>query len=169
MRLVLVHRASIAEGLQCRALSVSLMRQAQGARRLLTRVQAERRKLEADPVASDKAAWIEHCAIELMAEALPGAPPAMLRDPPEPSPEAETETETAKPGHDGEPRFNPVTAAEEYAMIYPQRAALIRRLGRLPDKPGFGRPEDRLVRALVATQTPRLLALDQEFAGKTLA
>jgi hypothetical protein len=165
MRLAMLHPASIAEGLHCRALSVSMMRQAQSARRLLMRVQAERHKREADPAASEKAAWIEHCAIELMAEALPSAPPAKLRDPPVPPPPEPQ----AEPEHDGEPRFDPVTAAEEYAMIYPQRAALIRRLGRLPDKPGFGPPADRLVRALVTLQTPALLALDQEYAGKTIA
>ena len=50
-------------------------------------------------------------------------------------------------------------------MLYPQRAALIRRLGRVPDNVSFGPPEDRLVRALVTSRTPTLLALDRE-AGR---
>jgi hypothetical protein len=46
------------------------------------------------------------------------------------------------------------------ALIYPRRAALIRHLGRLPDNPSFGPPEEDLVRALVTGRTPVLLALD---------
>ena len=57
-----------------------------------------------------------------------------------------------------------LTEAEQYAVIYPQRAALIRRLGRLPDNPSFGPPEPALVRALVHGRTPVLLALDQQAA-----
>ena len=59
---------------------------------------------------------------------------------------------------------DPVFAAEEYARLYPDRAALIRRLGRLPDNVTFGPPEDRVVRALVSVHTPALLALDREYA-----
>ena len=47
--------------LKCTAQSANMMRQARAARTLLLRVQAERRKLEADPVALDRAAWTEHC------------------------------------------------------------------------------------------------------------
>ncbi len=55
---------------------------------------------------------------------------------------------------------NPAAEAEAYALTYPRRAALIRQLGRLPDNPSFGPPEDYLVRALVTGRTPALLALD---------
>jgi hypothetical protein len=55
---------------------------------------------------------------------------------------------------------DPAAEAEAYALNYPRRAALIRQLGRLPDNPSFGPPEDYLVRALVAGRTPALLALD---------
>ena len=60
--------------LKCSAQSASMMRQARAARSLLLRVQAERRKREADGVALGKAAWVEHCAIGLMALALGRAP-----------------------------------------------------------------------------------------------
>jgi hypothetical protein len=153
LRLAGVYPASIELGLKCRACSASMMREAQGARRLLMRVQAERRKLESDSAALDRAAWTEHCVAGLMSEALPGAPHPALADPVPPEPEP-----------DDEPVFDPVFAAEEYARLYPDRAALIRRLGRLPDNVTFGPPEDRVVRALVSVHTPALLALDREYA-----
>ena len=156
LRLAGVYPASIELGLKCRARSASMMREAQGARRLLMRVQAERRKLESDSAALDRAAWTEHCVAGLMSEALPGAPHPALADPPPPPPEP--------PDPDDEPVFDPVFAAEEYARLYPDRAALIRRLGRLPDNVTFGPPEDRVVRALVSVHTPALLALDREYA-----
>ncbi len=64
-----------------------------------------------------------------------------------------------------EPETDPVAEAEEYAHIYPQRAALIRRHGRVPDNASFGPPEAWLVRALVTGRTPTLLALDPPEAG----
>jgi hypothetical protein len=112
-----------------------------------------RQKIEADNVATDRAAWTEHCAAGLMAQALPGARPAAMAEPP-PLPEQPAP----------EPEADPVAEAEEYAVLYPQRAALIRRLGRVPDNVSFGPPEDRLVRALVTSRTPALLALDREAA-----
>ena len=64
----------------------------------------------------------------------------------------------------GHQRADPIAAAEEYAVLYPQRAALIRRLGRVPDNVSFGPPEEHLVRALVSSRTPALLALDRQAA-----
>src|SRR5579875_1558295 len=55
---------------KCRAQALAMMRQANAALRLLLRLQARREKLEADNVTRDRAAWTEHCAIGLMAEAL---------------------------------------------------------------------------------------------------
>jgi hypothetical protein len=60
---------------------------------------------------------------------------------------------------------DPAAEAEQYALIYPRRAALIRRLGRLPDNPTFGPPEEYLVRAVATGRTPALLALDAAGAG----
>ena len=60
-----------------------MLRQAQGARRLLMSVQAERRKREADNTAAARDAWTEHCAVGLMADALSDEPrPAMAEPPP---------------------------------------------------------------------------------------
>jgi hypothetical protein len=141
--------------LKCAAQAASMMREARATRSLLLRVQAVRQKREADGTALGKAEWIEHCAIGLMAQALPDAPRAAVVEPPPPTPEATPAVEV---------EVDPVLAAEEYAVIYPQRAALIRRVGRVPDNVSFGAPEEYLVRALVSGRTPALLALDREVA-----
>ena len=154
MRLALQNPASIEQGLKCRAQAANMVRQSHSARRLLMRVQAERRKLEADGGVSEKAAWIEHCAIGMMTQALPDAPVMAPMEPPAPVHEA------PQPEADTEPHIDPLAAAEEYAMLYPARARLIRSLGRLPDRLDFGPPEADLVRALVTGRTPALLALD---------
>ncbi len=142
--------------LRCSALAANMMRQARGARSLLLRVQAVREKREADAAAADRAAWVEHCAIGLMAQALGRDALAPMAEPPAPAPE---------PVPDAEPQPDPIAEAEHYAVIYPRRAALIRRLGRVPDKCSFGPPEDYVVRALVTGRTPALLALDEQMAG----
>jgi hypothetical protein len=144
---------------QCRAQSASMMRQSHGALRMLLRLQAVRQQREADAAATDRAAWTEHCAAALMAQSLTGAPHAAVDLPPPPAPAAPAPEPPAEPVPD------PAAEAEQYALIYPRRAALIRRLGRLPDNPSFGPPEDWLVRAVVTGRTPALLALDAAGAG----
>jgi hypothetical protein len=144
---------------RCRSQAASMMRQSQGALRLLLRLQAVRQQIEADGAALNRAEWTEHCAVGMMAQALPGVSRAPMAEPPpmpvEPDPE---------PMEEDEPAIDPIARAEEYARIYPQRAALIRRAGRLPDNVTFGPPEAFLVRALVNGRTPALLALDREYA-----
>ena len=140
--------------LQCSAQSASMMRQSQGALRMLLGLQAARQKIEANAAALERAAWTEHCAAGLMAQALTGAPLAPEDLPPPPPPPA------PEPEPQAEPVPDPAAEAEAYALNYPRRAALIRQLGRLPDNPSFGPPEDYLVRALVTGRTPALLALD---------
>ncbi|MBV9757296.1 MAG: hypothetical protein JO047_09600, partial [Alphaproteobacteria bacterium] len=56
---------------------------------------------------------------------------------------------------------DPLAEAERYAAIYPERAALIRRLGRVPADATFGPPDDDLVQALVTANTAPLAALDR--------
>ena len=152
LRLARVHAADVTRVLKCTAQSASMMRQSRGARSLLLRVQAARQKREADYAATEKAAWIEHCAVGLMAQALGHAPPAPVAEPP-PLPEPEPEpTDT----------FALLTEAEQYAIIYPRRAALIRSLGRLPDKCDFGPPAPELVHAIVTGTSPTLCALGMQ-------
>jgi len=141
--------------LKCNAWAVSMMRQARSARALLLRVQAERRTRDADPAAADRAAWTEHCAIELMTAALGTAPPAAVAEPPPPPPQQPTE----------EPVTDPIAEAEQYAIIYPQRAARIRVLGGLPQPLDFGPPSPELVRATITGDSPTLRALDSQAAA----
>jgi hypothetical protein len=124
-----------------------MMREARGARSLLLRVQT--------------AAWIEHCALGLMAEALGRAPVAPTAEPepaPVPMPAPAPAPETDDP-------FALLTEAEQYAVTYPRRAALIRSLGGLPDKCDFGPPAPALVHAIVTGAGPTLRALDLEAAA----
>ena len=141
--------------LKCNARAISMMRQARAARELLLRVQAERRKREADNAAADRAAWTEHCTIGLMTDALGTAPPAPPAEPPPPAPPQQP-TE--------EPEADPITEADQYAIVYPQRAARIRVLGGLPQPLDFGPPAPELVHAIVTGNTPTLRALDSHAA-----
>jgi hypothetical protein len=153
LRLARVHAADTPRALQCTAQAASMMRESRGARSLLLRVQADRRKREADNVSLDRAAWLEHCTIGLMADALGRNPPAPMAEPP-PPPSAPTPPEEAWPQPD------PLAEADEYAIIYPRRAALIRSLGGLPPRCDFGPPEPELVQAIVTGISPTLRALD---------
>jgi hypothetical protein len=109
---------------KCRAQAVSMMRQSQGAMRLLLRVQAARQKLEATPAEADRTAWTVQCIAGLMAQALPGAArmaPAEPPAPPAPTPQAE------------EPAPDRTAEADMNALVYPRCAARIRILGGLPE------------------------------------
>jgi hypothetical protein len=52
--------------------------------------------------------------------------------------------------------------ADQYAIIYPQRAARIRACGGLPQPCDFGPPRDALVRVIANGDSPILRALDAE-------
>jgi len=169
LRLAQLPETAPAIAAKCRAQALSMMREAKSTLRLLLKLQDLRGKRDAD-----SAAWTEHVAIGLMAEALaPAARPAAMAEPPpppasepqpEPAPVADAEPDPACPG----PRSG-VAEAEHYAAIYPERAALIRRVGRVPDDVSFGPPDDDLVQALITARTPALAALDREFAAARAA
>ena len=59
-----------------------------------------------------------------------------------------------------EPQPDLAAEAETYAVLYPRRAQLIRRLGGLPSDCNFGPPEPELVQAIVTSTSPALRALD---------
>lgn len=152
LRLARVHRADLTSFLKCTAQAASVERRAQSARSLLMRLQAERRKREADSAAVDQAAWREHCAIGMMADAL--GVDATLSPPPEPPP-------PPAPQPAEEPVPDLAVEADQYAIIYPRRAARIRALGGLPQPCDFGPPAPELVHAIVTGTTPTLRALEQ--------
>jgi hypothetical protein len=140
--------------LKCTAQAACMMREARGARTQLMRIQAERRKREADNATRDQAAWTEHCAIGLMMQARPGAAPAAMPDPPPPP--------APEPAPAGEPRTDLAAEADLYAIMYPRRAVRIRALGGLPQPLDFGAPSEELLRAIITGDSPGLRALDAE-------
>jgi hypothetical protein len=188
-----------------------MMRQANSALRELRRMQAERRKLEADQNARTRRDWADHCATAAMAEALQdlyatasgdfavtpspptsdaaiepvmagldpaiseprgiaGSSPAIAvhasaSDEPAPKPRPEPQPATAPPNPLEEPDPDPVAEAELYATIYPERAALIRRVGGMPADATFGPPDDDVMQALITARTPALAALDRARAA----
>jgi hypothetical protein len=74
---------------------------------------------------------------------------------PEPVPEAPAASDPS------ERTFERMDSAEQYAVIYPDRATLIRAHGGLPPNRTFGPPDPELVDLIVASDSPILRALDQ--------
>ena len=172
LRLVQTRETTPEWATKCRAQAIGMMREANSALRLLLRLQEARRKLEADNVACDRAARAEHVAIALMAEALqqPASSPAPAYAGVEPAAEEKPSPLGGGLGEAAEPASaveepDLLAEAEHYAILYPERAALIRRVGGLPDDPSFGPPDDDLVQALIAGRSPALVALDRTFAA----
>jgi len=175
MRLARTPGTTPEQAARCAAQSAAMSRQARGALRMLLQVQATSRTIEATNASADKAAWTEHTAMQWMSQALPGAQPAAhpasAAPAPEPvaTPEATPAPEPAAtpeaalaPGQPRpEPTAQPMAEAEFYAMLYPQRAMLIRQHGGVPGDARFGPPADDVVHALVTGRTAALLALDR--------
>ena len=53
---------------------MSMMREGKSTLRMLLKLQAARKATEADAVAAGRAEWVEHCALEIMAEVLSEGP-----------------------------------------------------------------------------------------------
>ncbi len=138
--------------LRCLSQSTSMLRQALAALRALQRMQAIRARREARPEQADAAARIEH----IVAAGLTGDAIAAAVTP-------EASDAAARP-EDPEPGDDLAQALESYVHIYPQRAALIRRHGGVPDDIRFGPPDPAIVEALVSGTSPLLRALDAVIA-----
>jgi hypothetical protein len=171
LRLARQHRNDPKPYLQSVAQSASQQRQSMRALTLLQRMQAERRRQDADDAIAGKNSWIEHIALDYMARALdrpPPRPPATPEPSPSPSPppatpEPSPPASPPTPADQAEPQPDPVTEADFYAKLHPRRVAEIRRLGGLPSPCTFGPPDEPLLRQLIHGQTPTLLALDAEY------
>ena len=142
--------------LKCTAQAASMMRQSQSAIRSLQQMQAIRIKRDSDESAAAAAAMAEHIAASSMTTRLTPAltEPALAAAEPEmePTPPPEVDRpKAAAPEH---------TDAEIYAILYPHRAALIRRYGGVPPDVTFGPPDEDLVRALLESRSPLVRALD---------
>ena len=99
----------------------------------------------------------EHIAASSMTArltpAVAAAPAPQAEPEPPPEPEA-AEPEAAEPAQHSD--------AEIYAILHPRRAALIRRHGGVPPDATFGPPDEDLVRALLASRSPVVTAVDSQ-------
>jgi hypothetical protein len=120
---------------------------------MLERRQAAREKALAalQPAAMERAGYWFH---EITVPPAPAASePAAAEAPPDPAP-------PPPPAEPVKPDFEDMSEAEQYAIIYPDRAARIRAAGGLPPRCEFGPPAPDLVAALVSSTSPVLRALD---------
>ena len=140
--------------MKCHAQANHFMRTANAARSLLLRVQAARHKREAIQATRDQDAWTITRR---------RGPPARRRRP------APTAPPPPPPATDDDDRFARYDAAEQYALLYPRRAAEIRAYGGVPPTATYGPPEPETVRALIASTSPILQQIDQEYAAPAAA
>src|SRR5215472_11631610 len=130
-----------------------MMRTMHSGLRALLRMQAERRKLEdaRHPAALPRAGFLHS-----------GTMPPELEPPPCP-PGAAPEPQPAPM-----PRYEDMTEAEQYAVIYPDRAAAIRRHGGMPPGAKYPPPDDAVFREIITGNSPVFLALDAERAAEAV-
>jgi hypothetical protein len=149
-----------APAMKCQAQANHYMRTANAARSLLLRVQAARRKREAVDATRDQDAWTIHATEGLLLAADGDAtaePPPPEAEPPSP------------PATGDDDRFARYDAAEQYALMYPRRAAEIRANGGVPPTATYGLPDPETVSALIASTSPIIQQVDQEYAAAAAA
>ncbi len=157
LRLAGAFHADLAVTLRCRAQATAMFRQMRGLLREYRSAQAARDKALAElhPATMERAGyWFRETVVP---ESPPPTVPAPAPQPAAPSPAATSPT----PGPDRDRGFEDLTEVEQYALLHPRRAALIRAAGGLPARCDFGPPEPELVEGLVHGTSPILLALDR--------
>jgi hypothetical protein len=169
-RLAAQHGSDLAATLRCRAQATATMRQMRSLLRDYQRMQAEREKAEAamHPAAMERAGWwFRDASVPLPAE----EPESVLGEgggtaqgeaarPDAPQQGAARPAAAPPDPVRAQPAFCDLSEAEQYAVIYPERAARIRAHGGLPVRLDFGPPEPEIVDALVNGTSPILRALD---------
>jgi hypothetical protein len=145
LRLAVVAGTDTAEARRCRAQAISMMRQMQSGLRTLQRMQAAKEKAEAamQPAAMERAGY-------------------WFRDVSVPAPVAPPEAAAA-------PEYADLPEAEQYAIIYPDRAIRICAERGLPKRLDFGPPEPAIVDAIVNGTSPIMRALDQRQHAAAMA
>ena len=134
---------------RCHRQHALMMRTMHGGLRVLLRMQDERRKLEdaKRPVALLRAG-------HLHSGTLPPEPePGLASCPPAAAPDAQPAAM---------PKYQDMTEAEQYAVIYPDRAAAIRRHGGMPPAATFPPPERDIVEEIATGDSLVFLALDAD-------
>jgi len=135
---------------RCRRQHALMMRTMHSGLRTLLRMQAERHKAEdaKRPAALLRAGFLHSGTLPPEPEPQP-CPPAAA---PEPQPAAM-------------PKYEDMTEAEQYAVIYPNRAAAIRRHRGMPPGAGYPPPDDAVFGEIVTGNSPVFLALDAQRAA----
>jgi hypothetical protein len=145
-------RNDLAATIKCRAQANATLRQMRSLLREYRRTQAERDKALAamHPAAMERAGyWFHEVTV---AEPAPPQAPSVTTEPAPP------------PDHDA-PKFESLSEAEQYAVLYVDRAARIRAAGGLPPHLDFAPPEPEIVEALVNGTSAILRALDRHPAA----
>lgn len=142
-----------AAAMKCLAQANHFTRTANASRALLHRVQAARRKHEADLANCQKDAWTEEAVISSLAEAhrklRRTAPPASAAQPVSAS---------------EEDPLAACTEAERYAILHPDRAAGIRAHGGIPPGASYESPAPSLVADILASTSEILRQIDEQLA-----
>jgi hypothetical protein len=137
---------------RCRRQHALMMRTVHSGLRALLRMQAERHKAEdaKRPAALLRAGCLHSGTL-----------------PPEPEPEPPLCEPAAapEPQPPAMPKYEDMTEAEQYAVIYPNRAAAIRRHGGMPPGAEYPPPDDAMFREIVTGNGPVFLALDAQRAA----
>ena len=95
-------------------------------------------------------------------------PAAMLRAghlhsgtlPPEPDPPPSRPGATPEPQPPARPKYEDVTSAEQYAVLYPDRSAAIRRNHGMPPGAKFPPPDRGIINEIATSNSPVFLDLD---------
>jgi hypothetical protein len=130
---------------RCRRQHGLMMRTMHGGLRALLRLQAERHKVEDAnrPAAMLRAGHLHSGTLPPEADPPPSRPDAA----PEPRPVPM-------------PKYEDMAAAEQYAVLYPDRAAAIRQNHGLPPGAKFPPPDRAIISEIVTSNSPVFLALD---------
>jgi hypothetical protein len=130
---------------RCRRQHALMMRTMHGGLRALLRLQAERHKAEDAncPAAMLRAGHLHSGTLPPEADPPPSRPDAA----PEPRPVPM-------------PKYEDMAAAEQYAVLYPDRAAAIRQNHGLPPGAKFPPPDRAIISEIVTSNSPVFLALD---------
>jgi hypothetical protein len=144
-------RNDLAATIKCRAQANTTLRQMRSLLREYRRTQAERNKAltAMHPAAMERAGYWFHEAT--VPEPAPPSAPSVAAEPAPPPNHVATE-------------FESLSEAEQYAVLYADRAARIRAAGGLPPRLDFAPPEPEIVEALVNGTSPILRALDRHSA-----
>jgi len=147
------YRNDLAATNRCRSQAIAMLRQMRALLRDYQRMQAERDKALAamHPAAMERAGWWFREAV--VPEPAPAPSPAQAETP-EPAAPADASQAPLD--------FAALTAAEQYAVMYPDRARRIRAAGGLPARIDYGPPDPEIVEGLVNGTSPILRELDQE-------